>query len=80
VSEGKAHGVKPGFVVPGYAFWEAFRQRDAHVFFSSSGGEHQGRFRVVVSADALVFVALFNEKLLVLVSPQSLAMRARTAI
>jgi hypothetical protein len=77
----KAYGVKPSFVVPGYAFWEALRQRNAHVFFAGGGGEHQGRFGVVVPADALVLVALLNEELLVLVSSTlPIHMHTRTAI
>jgi hypothetical protein len=53
-------------IAPWYAFGESLCERDAHVFFSSCGGEHQRRLAVVVSANHCIFVTLLYEELLLL--------------
>jgi hypothetical protein len=58
------YGVEASSVGPWYAFGEPLGQRDAHVFFSGCGSEHQGRLAIVVSADHLIFMALLYEEFL----------------
>jgi hypothetical protein len=59
-----AYGVEPGLVAPGDAGGEARGEEDARLFFAAGGGEHQGRFEVVVAADHGGFVALIDEEFL----------------
>jgi hypothetical protein len=59
-----AYSVEPGFVAPGDTGGEAGGEENARLFFAARGGEHQGRFKVVVAADHGGFVALVDEEFL----------------
>jgi len=58
------YGVEPVFICPRNAFWKALCEGHAGFFFSGGGGEHQGRFEVVVAADHIGFVAEVDEEFL----------------